>query len=506
MRLTYLLAVTASILALAGADTDGPAKKRVGVPVVGSPAANEIEDSTKTGAVGPGSAGLRVVRAQILLDRARFSPGEIDGVYGDDFGVAVKGYQENHGLKPTGTIDAGMWRLLNRDAGPFLLTYAITQADEKGPFLPLPAEVQEKAKLKWLGFETPEEGLGERFHISPKLLAELNPGKKLGTAGERITVPNVRRAAIGLALRVVVSKSKRTVIAYGARRQGTGAVSDHHWGLARSSADRSLDHRRHCALPVVRLGPEDALGCGQEAGESGTRAGSEQSRRRCLDRPLETGLWNPWDTGSGEYRARRVGRVYPADELGCGRTVAHGSAGHTGRPGGVALRLCVCIAALLPVLIAVGATSSILEMTPPIRGLALANLRDTFEELHDGNKHEAIDIMEPRGTPVHAVVAGTIRKLFLSKPGGNTIYQFDEMGVYCYYYAHLDRYAEGLREGMRVKSGVVIGFVGSTGKCGLRARHTCILRSSNWGRKSCGGRGRPLNPYPGLVAAVKRAK
>jgi len=213
MRLTYLLALTASILV--AADTAGPAKKAVGVPDVRSPAAKEIEDSTKTGAVGPGAAGPRVVRAQILLDRARFSPGEIDGVYGDDFGVAVKGYQENHALKPTGTIDAEMWGLLNRDAGPVLLTYAITQADEKGPFLVLPAEVQEKAKLKWLGFETPEEGLGEKFHVAPKLLAELNPGKKLDTPGERITVPNVRRGVLGVALRVVVSKSKRTVIAYG---------------------------------------------------------------------------------------------------------------------------------------------------------------------------------------------------------------------------------------------------------------------------------------------------
>jgi lipoprotein-anchoring transpeptidase ErfK/SrfK len=216
MRLHFLLAVTASILALADADSDGPAKKRVGAPVLRSPTANEIEDSTKTGTVAPGTAGPRVVRAQILLDRARFSPGQIDGVYGDDFGVAVKGYQESHGLNPTGIIDAQMWGLLNSDAGPILLTYTITPADEKGPFLPLPAEVQEKAQLKWLGFETPEEELGERFHISPKLLAELNPGKDLGTAGEHITVPNVRRAVVHLALRVVVSKSKRTVIAYGA--------------------------------------------------------------------------------------------------------------------------------------------------------------------------------------------------------------------------------------------------------------------------------------------------
>ncbi len=135
------------------------------------------------------------------------------------------------------------------------------------------------------------------------------------------------------------------------------------------------------------------------------------------------------------------------------------------------MRLWVCIAGLLPVFLAVGATSSILEMTPPIRGLALADLRDTFEEVHDGHKHEATDIMEPRGTPVRAVVSGTIRKLFLSKPGGNTIYQFDEMEAYCYYYAHLDGYVKGLREGMRVERGDIIGFVGSTGNADPRSPH-----------------------------------
>ncbi len=210
MRLTYLLTMATSILALA-AGADGTVSR--------SPAANAIETSTNATAVGPGAMGPRVVRAQILLDRAKFSPGEIDGVYGDDFGIAVKGYQQMHSLKPTGTIDAEMWRLLNSDAGPLLVAYTITAADEKGPFLPIPDDVHEKAKMKWLGFETPEEELGERFHCSPKLLAELNPGDKLDTAGERITVPNVRRAAARLASRVVVSKSKRTVIAYGAGDQ-----------------------------------------------------------------------------------------------------------------------------------------------------------------------------------------------------------------------------------------------------------------------------------------------
>ncbi|HMC61558.1 MAG TPA: hypothetical protein VKJ01_20370, partial [Candidatus Solibacter sp.] len=81
--------MTASILAPDRAGAAGPVKKRAGAPVARSLAGNEIEDSTKTAAVGPGATGPRVVRAQILLDRARFSPGEIDGVYGDDFGIAV---------------------------------------------------------------------------------------------------------------------------------------------------------------------------------------------------------------------------------------------------------------------------------------------------------------------------------------------------------------------------------------------------------------------------------
>src|ERR1039458_4523267 len=138
--------------------------------------------------------------------------------------------------------------------------------------------------------------------------------------------------------------------------------------------------------------------CGPETSESSTPAGPEQSRRGSVDWPLERTLWNPWDAGSGAYPARRIGRVHPDDELGCGGAVAHGATGHTGCPGGVALRLCV-FAGLLPVLLAVGATSSILEMTPPIGGLSLANLRDMFGEVHNGHPHEAIDILEPRGTP-----------------------------------------------------------------------------------------------------------
>ena len=121
--------------------------------------------------------------------------------------------------------------------------------------------------------------------------------------------------------------------------------------------------------------------------------------------------------------------------------------------------------------LASGAVSPLLEMTPPIRGLTVAELRDSFAEVHSGSRHEAIDIMKPNGTPVRAVVTGSIAKLFLSKPGGNTIYLFDKAEEYCYYYAHLERYSEGLKEGAHVEAGDVIGFVGATGNANARSPH-----------------------------------
>jgi len=127
-----------------------------------------------------------------------------------------------------------------------------------------------------------------------------------------------------------------------------------------------------------------------------------------------------------------------------------------------------------------------------------------FEETHNGHMHEAIDIMEPRGTPVHAVVSGTIQKLFLSKAGGTTIYEFDG-DRFCYYYAHLDRYAEGLQEGMRVERGDVIGFVGSTGNADPAAPHLHFT-VFELGAEKQWWKGKAINPYAALVAAVQRAQ
>ena len=157
---------------------------------------------------------------------------------------------------------------------------------------------------------------------------------------------------------------------------------------------------------------------------------------------------------------------------------------------------------LLALLLATSGAVTPMLTAPPIQGLAPRDLHDTFGQLRGTARHEAIDIMEPRGTPVHAVVDGTIAKLFLSKPGGNTIYLFDQTGDFCYYYAHLDHYASGLREGMRVSRGDIIAFVGSTGDASPDAPHLHFT-IFKLGPEKHWWKGTPINPYPVLLHLLK---
>jgi murein DD-endopeptidase MepM/ murein hydrolase activator NlpD len=108
----------------------------------------------------------------------------------------------------------------------------------------------------------------------------------------------------------------------------------------------------------------------------------------------------------------------------------------------------------------------------PIDGMTVESMKGGFEERRGSSRpHEAADLLSPRNTPVHAVDDGTIAKLFFSKAGGTTIYQFDPSGRLCYYYAHLERYADGLHEGQKVLQGEVIGFVGTSGNAPANTPH-----------------------------------
>jgi lipoprotein-anchoring transpeptidase ErfK/SrfK len=176
-----------------------------------------VNSPRTTPLVTRGSSGSATLRAQVLLDRARFSPGEIDAVYATNLEKAVAGFQKARGVQPTGIVDPATWKLLNADSAPVLVRYAIRPEDVAGPFEEVPEDMMEKAKLPALRYASPLEGISEKFHSSPKLLTRLNPGKSFDKAGEEIVVAGVRseehppRAA-----KVVVRKSDLTVTAYDA--------------------------------------------------------------------------------------------------------------------------------------------------------------------------------------------------------------------------------------------------------------------------------------------------
>jgi peptidoglycan LD-endopeptidase LytH len=138
------------------------------------------------------------------------------------------------------------------------------------------------------------------------------------------------------------------------------------------------------------------------------------------------------------------------------------------------------------------------KLDVPVEGVKRRELHDTFSETRGSNRaHEAIDIMAPPRTPVVAAQDGKIVKLFTSKAGGLTIYQFDPTETFCYYYAHLDGYADGIHEGQTVKRGQLIGYVGSTGNASADAPHLhfAIFRLTpehQWWK------GEPINPFPVL--------
>lgn len=150
----------------------------------------------------------------------------------------------------------------------------------------------------------------------------------------------------------------------------------------------------------------------------------------------------------------------------------------------------------LPAASTTASTASAAVLQMPVEGVTFAQLSDTFNQPRPGERrHEALDIMAPKGAKVLAAADGKVAKLFISKPGGVTLYQFDASEKFAYYYAHLDRYAPGVVEGKVLKRGELLGYVGTTGNADPAAPHLHFAvfelePAKEWWK------GAPQNPYP----------
>ena len=185
-----------------------------GAPEITSDRINNAEFSGKS--PPSDSVSPLTVKVQILLDRAHFSPGEIDGKLGENARKALRAYAEADGLSSKAELTQEVWQKLIADDRPLLTQYTITDKDVRGPFLPkLPTRLEEMKDLPALNYASAREALAEKFHVSEELLSALNPDQKFDAAGATIFVPDVATQAPKAAVaRLEIDKTRETVKAF----------------------------------------------------------------------------------------------------------------------------------------------------------------------------------------------------------------------------------------------------------------------------------------------------
>ena len=262
-----------------------------------------------------------VVKAQILLDRARFSPGEIDGKAGENFKKALLAFEAEQGLPSTGQLNEEVWQKLTATSSePVLEKYTLSDDDLRGPFVKnIPKKMEDMKDLPSLGYTGAQEKLAEKFHMSEELLGALNPGEQFDTAGRTVVVASKLGGELpAKASRLEVDKTRQTVKVFD-RSDKLLAVYPATVGSTEKPAPSGrLKVRGVSKNPTYRYNPDYAFKGVRSTQPFTIRPGPNNPVGARLDRTFSRRrLWYSRNARPFEGQQDRIPWLCPAHELGC---------------------------------------------------------------------------------------------------------------------------------------------------------------------------------------------